>query len=100
MEMAKPMVTLAKRMSEKMKVRVTEGQVLTLSFLLISPQGDISDDETVQFKSYLLSMGISDPVTRETHGSGQTYYRELAKEVYRVLDKPIQVPEHQNNSRF
>ena len=27
-------------------------------------QGEVSDDETVQFKSYLLSLGISDPVTR------------------------------------
>lgn len=54
-------------------------------------QGEVSDDETVQFKSYLLSMGISDPVTRETHGSGQAYFRELAKEVFRVLEKPIRV---------
>ena len=51
----------------------------------------MSDDETVAFKSYLLSLGIDDPVTRETHGSGQSYYRELAKEVCRVLDAPVKV---------
>ncbi len=50
----------------------------------------MSDDETVEFKSYLLSLGISDPVTRETHGSGQAYYRELSKEICRVLEKPVQ----------
>ena len=54
-------------------------------------QGDVSDDETVAFKSYLLSLGIDDPVTRETHGSGQQYYRELAREVCRVLDAPVKV---------
>ena len=54
-------------------------------------QGEVSDDETVQFKSYLLSLGISDPVTRDTHGSGQSYYRELAKEIFTILEKPLQV---------
>ena len=60
-------------------------------FLLQDKQGDVSDDETVQFKSYLLSLGISDPVTRDTHGSGQAYYRELAKEIFNILEKPIEV---------
>ena len=54
-------------------------------------QGEISDDETIRFKSYLMSLGISDPVTRETHGSGQDYYRQLAKEIYRILEQPIRV---------
>lgn len=54
-------------------------------------QGEVSDDETIQFKSYLLSMGIADPVTRDTHGSGQKYFKELAKEIFLILDKPIQV---------
>ena len=54
-------------------------------------QGEISDDETIRFKSYLMSLGISDPVTRETHGSGQDYYRQLAKEIYKILEQPIRV---------
>ena len=56
---------------------------------LFSQQGDITDDETVQFKSYLLSLGISDPVTRDTHGSGSKYYRELAKEIHGILAAPV-----------
>ena len=48
------------------------------------------DDETVQFKSYLMSLGISDPVTRDTHGSGQTYFKQLANEVHTILEKPLQ----------
>ena len=54
----------------------------------------MSDDETVQFKSYLLSLGISDPVTRDTHGSGQSYYRELAKEIFTILEKPLKLLYH------
>jgi hypothetical protein len=38
-----------------------------------------------------MSLGISDPVTRETHGSGQDYFRQLAKEVHRILEQPIRV---------
>jgi len=72
MDMAKPMVALAKTISNKMKDK----------------QG--SDDETVEFKSYLMSLGIADPVTRDTHGSGQTYFTQLAKEVFQILDKPLQ----------
>ena len=45
----------------------------------------------MRFKSYLLSLGIADPVTRETHGSGNKYYRELAKQVSSSLEQPLQV---------
>jgi len=72
MTMAKDMVGTAKRISEKMRAKM----------------GAISDDETVQFKSYLLSLGIDDPVTRE--GSKSMYFADLAKEIARVLTKPIQ----------
>lgn len=75
MEMAKPMVALANRMSK----RIREKQ-----------DGDVSDDETIQFKSYLMSMGISDPVTRETSGgSKQTYFVQLAKEIESALRQPV-----------
>lgn len=36
-------------------------------------------------------MGIPNPVTRETHGTGDRYYQELARELAKVLEKPIQV---------
>ena len=45
--------------------------------------------QTIRFKSYLLSLGIPDPVTRETHGSGNKYFRELAKEISSALEQPL-----------
>jgi hypothetical protein len=30
-------------------------------------------------------------VTRETYGSERNYYKELAKEIFKILDQPIQV---------
>lgn len=74
MEKAKEMVNLSKTIATKIKER----------------QGEISEDETVKFKSYLLSMGIPDPVTRETHGTGDKYYTELAKQLSQVLEKQLQ----------
>lgn len=73
MEMAKDMVHLANAMSTKIKDR----------------QGNISDDETVAFKSYLLSLGISDPVTRESCSSGDTYRKQLAKQISDFLLAPV-----------
>nr|ACO15522.1 Vacuolar protein-sorting-associated protein 36 [Caligus clemensi] len=73
MEMAKPMVSLAKSISAKLREK----------------QGDITEDETLQFKSYLLSLGIADPVTRESRGSGAKYLIQLAKEIFTILEKPM-----------
>ena len=47
-EMAKPMVKLAQSISTKIREK----------------QGEITEDETVKFKSYLLSLGIDDPITK------------------------------------
>lgn len=74
MEKAKEMVTLSKTIATKIKDK----------------QGEITEDETIKFKSYLLSMGIPDPVTKETHGTGDKYYTELAKQLSTLLTKPIQ----------
>ncbi|XP_069131162.1 vacuolar protein-sorting-associated protein 36-like [Argopecten irradians] len=74
MDKAKEMVNLSKTIATKIKDR----------------QGEITEDETVKFKSYLLSMGIPDPVTRETHGTGDKYYSELAKQLSKVLEKQLQ----------
>lgn len=74
MEMAKPMVQLANSIATKIRER----------------QGEISEDETVQFKSYLLSLGIEDPITKTAAGSERKYYQELAKEMFLILDQPIQ----------
>lgn len=73
MAMAKDMVSLAKVISTKIKEK----------------QGDISEDETIQFKSYLLSLGIDDPVTRGTHGSQASFHRELARELANFIEQPL-----------
>lgn len=68
-EKAKDMVSLAEKFSKKLNDK----------------EVNVSDDETVAFKSYLLSMGIDNPVTKETHGSGNRYHQELAKELFTFL---------------
>ncbi|ELU13615.1 hypothetical protein CAPTEDRAFT_176734 [Capitella teleta] len=74
MNKAEEMVKLSKNLTQKIKDK----------------RGEITDDETVQLKSYLLSLGVADPVTRETHGSGDTFYKELARQVSDVMTQPLQ----------
>nr|CAG4638587.1 EOG090X09MN [Cyclestheria hislopi] len=74
MDMAKDMVKLSQLMSNKIKER----------------HGDISEDDTIKFKSYLLSLGIDDPVTRSAYSSGDEYRRQLAKQIVSTLEKTIQ----------
>ncbi|XP_031817828.1 vacuolar protein-sorting-associated protein 36 isoform X2 [Sarcophilus harrisii] len=71
---AKEMVELSKSIANKIKDK----------------QGDITEDETIRFKSYLLSMGIANPVTRETHGSGTHYHMQLAKQLAGILQVPLE----------
>ncbi|XP_027503696.1 vacuolar protein-sorting-associated protein 36 isoform X2 [Corapipo altera] len=71
---AKEMVELSKSIANKIKEK----------------QGDITEDETIRFKSYLLSMGIANPVTRETYGSGTQYHMQLAKQLARMLQTPLE----------
>lgn len=73
MLMAKDMVDLSKNISTKIKDK----------------QGDITDDETIKFKSYLLSLGVEDPVTRDTFQSDSEYFTQLANEICRIIEKPI-----------
>uniref|UniRef100_A0A8C9U9C0 Vacuolar protein-sorting-associated protein 36 n=1 Tax=Scleropages formosus TaxID=113540 RepID=A0A8C9U9C0_SCLFO len=75
MEKAKEMVELSRSIANKIKEK----------------QGDITEDETIRFKSYLLSMGIANPVTRETHGSGTHYHMQLAKQLADMLLAPLQL---------
>lgn len=74
MEKAKEMVELSRSIANKIKDK----------------QGDITEDETIRFKSYLLSMGIANPVTRETHGSGTHYHMQLAKQLGDILLAPLE----------
>ncbi|KAK5644227.1 hypothetical protein RI129_008072 [Pyrocoelia pectoralis] len=73
MTMAKDMVLLSQNISTKIREK----------------QGDITEDETVRFKLYLLSLGIDDPVTRDAYKSDNQYYRSLAKQVVDILITPI-----------
>lgn len=73
MTMAKDMVHLSRTISNKIRDK----------------QGDITEDETVRFKSYLLSLGIDDPVTRGSYKSDSQYYRSLAKQISEILQRHI-----------
>lgn len=73
MVMAKDMVAISKVISSKIRER----------------QGDISDDETIRFKSYLMSLGIDDPVTRDNAQSNSEYFRLLANQICEMLLDPI-----------
>lgn len=45
--------------------------------------------KTIRFRSYLLSLGIDNPVTKESAGS--QYHVSLAKELASVLEKALKV---------
>uniref|UniRef100_A0A0N5B4D3 Vacuolar protein-sorting-associated protein 36 n=1 Tax=Strongyloides papillosus TaxID=174720 RepID=A0A0N5B4D3_STREA len=74
MDQAKEMVAMSKSITEKLRAK--KGK-------------DINDDETVQFKSHLLSLGVADPVTKSTFGNGAKYFEKLAHEICNVLETPI-----------
>ncbi|XP_011162504.1 vacuolar protein-sorting-associated protein 36 [Solenopsis invicta] len=73
MDMAKDMVAVSKTISAKIRAR----------------QGDITEDETVRFKAYLMSLGIDDPVTRDAYKSSNEYIEQLAKQLACILEEPI-----------
>lgn len=58
--------------------------------ILQDRQGDITQDETVRFKSYLLSLGIDDPVTRDAYQSDSQYFKKLANQLNEILLQPIE----------
>lgn len=71
--MAKDMVRLSQNISTKIRER----------------QGEITEDETVRFKAYLMSLGIDDPVTRDSYKSDNQYYISLANEICDILTTPV-----------
>ncbi|XP_075221750.1 vacuolar protein-sorting-associated protein 36-like, partial [Lycorma delicatula] len=73
MMMANDMVHISKAISTKIRER----------------QGDITEDETVKFKSYLLSLGIDDPVTRNSFNNQNEFYQSLAKQISDMMEQPI-----------
>ncbi|XP_015783316.1 vacuolar protein-sorting-associated protein 36 [Tetranychus urticae] len=77
MEKASDMARLAQGMVQRLKEKGNK---------------EISQDETVLFKSYLLNLGINegleDLVTREKYANDSHYYRDLGKQVALVI-KPM-----------
>uniref|UniRef100_A0A182Q018 Vacuolar protein-sorting-associated protein 36 n=1 Tax=Anopheles farauti TaxID=69004 RepID=A0A182Q018_9DIPT len=73
MAMAKDMVAITNVVSTKIRER----------------HGEISEDETVRFKSYLLSLGIDDPVTRDGTRSNSEYFLKLSRQLCEMLLDPI-----------
>lgn len=70
MGMAKEMVNISKVISQKIRER----------------QADTSDeDETLKFKTLLMSLGIDDPVTKENFTSNNEYLRSLGNEICQSL---------------
>lgn len=74
MGLAQEMVNLSRNIASKIKDKT----------------GEISSDETVQLRSYLLSLGVDDPVTKETVGSTTEYHKQLAKEICNVLKSSVE----------
>ncbi|XP_017106092.2 vacuolar protein-sorting-associated protein 36 [Drosophila bipectinata] len=74
MAMAKDMVGLSKTISSKIREQ----------------KGEISDDETVRFKSYLMSLGIDGPVTRDNFTSNTAYFNSLGQQICEMLLDPIE----------
>ena len=66
-------------------------KIVSFHLIFQDKLGDISDDETVQFKSYLLNLGIADPVTRDAFGTDKKYFEGVAKEIFLILEEPVRV---------
>uniref|UniRef100_A0A1L8DVW2 Vacuolar protein-sorting-associated protein 36 n=1 Tax=Nyssomyia neivai TaxID=330878 RepID=A0A1L8DVW2_9DIPT len=69
MGMAREMVTVSKGIAAKIR----------------NHDGDISEDETVRFKAYLMSLGIDDPVTRGNFSTNTEYFRRLSQQITQML---------------
>ncbi|UXI18134.1 hypothetical protein NH340_JMT04077 [Sarcoptes scabiei] len=78
MSFLEEMVKLSNSIKEKLKEKGNE----------------ISSDETVLFKSYLLSLGVNDnvqdPVKRSQYRSDNKYYKDLGKQVVELI-KPLAI---------
>ncbi|CAF3336978.1 unnamed protein product [Rotaria socialis] len=71
MQQAKDMVNISKTIANKIQEQ----------------RSDLTSDETIRFRSYLLSLGIDNPVTKESAGS--QYHVSLAREVASLLEKSL-----------
>ena len=83
MRQAKDMVSLSRNLTAKLN---TSGG--TASGGAEGTGEQLSDVEAAQFRGYLLSLGISDPVTRQSATSGR-YHLELARQLDDFLACPV-----------
>lgn len=81
--MAKEMVKMSKVISLKIRERQT----------------DATEDETLKFKSLLMSLGIDDPVTKENFTNSNEYLRSLGNEICQSLLDVITVRIFRVNER-
>jgi hypothetical protein len=87
MARAKGLVVLAERYKAKLQARQSQGQAGGEEGA--DAQGDAAPEEdAAMLQSLLFSLGM--PVTRETHGSGVRYHRELARELASFLVPVLQ----------
>ncbi|ODM88145.1 Vacuolar protein-sorting-associated protein 36, partial [Orchesella cincta] len=77
MEMAKPMVQLAKNISNRAAKQAAS-----------NPE-DEEDAEALQFRKQLLSLGIEEPVTKKSYSKKDEYHLHLAMEICSALDKLV-----------
>jgi len=76
---------------EELKARAKDMVKLSEAFTQKLKRGDASDAEAAEFQAYVVSMGIADPVTKNACRGGESaFHRELAAELGRFLEEPIQ----------
>lgn len=76
--MAKDVVNLSKTISIKIRER----------------QSDATEDETTKFKTLLMSLGIDDPVTKDSFNSTNEYLKSLGNEICQSLLDSMTVSEN------
>lgn len=76
--MAKEMVQTSKAISLKIRERQT----------------DATEDETLKFKTLLMSLGIDDPVTKDNFTNNTEYLRSLGNEICQSMLDVITVSEN------
>lgn len=69
-------------------------------FFYQEKQGDISEDDTVRFKSYLMSLGIDDPVTRDAFRSDSDYYMGLAQQISDMMVAVLMVSKYHIKKKY
>lgn len=67
------------------KLMVLANDMVSVAKSLGSKIRDISEDETIQFKSYLMSLGVENPVTKDNSQSNKEFYVKLSNEICQIL---------------